>query len=380
MGFLSVNGCLVLILMTTTIPLQLVLAAAGGRRRSDAPAMYVFGDSTMDVGNNNYLPGDFPRADKPYYGVDFPGSRPTGRWSNAKALGFRRSPPAYLSLTPGTSRRVVRGIGGVSYASAGAGILDSTHAGKYTPLSKQVRNFGATRAQIVAQLGNCTANDMLSKSLFLISIGSNDIAVFATAVSHKSMSATELQSDVAALYRSLISNYTAAITELYGMGERKFGVINAAAIGCVPATRAQSPTGACAGGLNELVAGFNDALRSVLARLGSDRRSLHGGLAYAVADLYGLMQATIANPRAYEERGQRVLRRRAAGGGERLLPSCQPNATLCVDRRRYLFWDSSHPTQRAAKLIASAFYGDLARFTAPISFKQLVRSNPGTGS
>jgi hypothetical protein len=55
-------------------------AAAGGR---PPPAMFVFGDSTLDVGNNNYLPGpDVPRANKPYYGIDFPGSLPTGRFSN----------------------------------------------------------------------------------------------------------------------------------------------------------------------------------------------------------------------------------------------------------------------------------------------------------
>ena len=72
---------------TKALVLGLVLGAVAGIRPSklvrEVPAMYVFGDSTVDVGNNNYLPGDFPRADKPYYGVDFPGgARPTGRWSN----------------------------------------------------------------------------------------------------------------------------------------------------------------------------------------------------------------------------------------------------------------------------------------------------------
>ena len=55
------------------------VVAAGGR----PPAMYVFGSSILDVGNNNYLPG--PAADKanyPYNGIDFPGSIPTGRFSN----------------------------------------------------------------------------------------------------------------------------------------------------------------------------------------------------------------------------------------------------------------------------------------------------------
>ena len=76
-------------------------------------------------------------------------------------------------------------------------------AGTNIPLSKQVRNFGTTRAQMVASLGSTTANDLLSKSLFLVAIGTNDMAAFA---------ATHQQTDVAAFYSSLISNYSAAIT------------------------------------------------------------------------------------------------------------------------------------------------------------------------
>ncbi|KAJ3684011.1 hypothetical protein LUZ61_013175 [Rhynchospora tenuis] len=46
------------------------------------PAIYVFGDSTADVGNNNYLPGSIPKANFPHNGIDYPHSRPTGRFSN----------------------------------------------------------------------------------------------------------------------------------------------------------------------------------------------------------------------------------------------------------------------------------------------------------
>ncbi|KAF8672863.1 hypothetical protein HU200_049201 [Digitaria exilis] len=101
------------------------------------PAIYVFGDSTLDVGNNNYLPGkDVARANRSYYGIDFPGI-PTGRFSNgyntadcvAKSMGFGSSPPPYLSLlAPTTSSLLVLTAltTGVSYASGDAGILDST--------------------------------------------------------------------------------------------------------------------------------------------------------------------------------------------------------------------------------------------------------------
>ena len=80
-GGVGVVVVTVLQLIAVTISIQLALAAGGN---TVPPALYVFGDSILDVGNNNYLPGaDVPRANTPCYGVDFPGgARPTGRWSN----------------------------------------------------------------------------------------------------------------------------------------------------------------------------------------------------------------------------------------------------------------------------------------------------------
>lgn len=48
------------------------------------PAMYIFGDSLVDVGNNNHLKLSFSKADYHPYGVDFPNHIPTGRFSNGK--------------------------------------------------------------------------------------------------------------------------------------------------------------------------------------------------------------------------------------------------------------------------------------------------------
>lgn len=49
---------------------------------ANVPAVYIFGDSTADVGNNNYLAGSNAKANFPHNGIDFPNSRPTGRFSN----------------------------------------------------------------------------------------------------------------------------------------------------------------------------------------------------------------------------------------------------------------------------------------------------------
>jgi hypothetical protein len=68
------------LVLCLVMSVQVLCVAAGAGR---LPAIYVLGDSTLDVGNNNYLRGlDVPRANKPYYGVDFPGSTPTGRFNN----------------------------------------------------------------------------------------------------------------------------------------------------------------------------------------------------------------------------------------------------------------------------------------------------------
>ena len=49
---------------------------------AEVPAIFILGDSTSDVGTNNYLPGSNIRANFPHNGIDFPFARATGRFSN----------------------------------------------------------------------------------------------------------------------------------------------------------------------------------------------------------------------------------------------------------------------------------------------------------
>lgn len=64
---------------------ELALQGAAGHL---VPAVFVFGDSTVDVGNNNFLTGCTVvcKANHPYYGVDYPHHLPTGRFSNGYNL------------------------------------------------------------------------------------------------------------------------------------------------------------------------------------------------------------------------------------------------------------------------------------------------------
>ncbi|CAI0396596.1 unnamed protein product [Linum tenue] len=104
-------------------------AAGGGRgaptKEALVPAMFIFGDSLIDNGNNNNL-ASLAKANYLPYGIDFNGG-PTGRFSNgytmvdeiAEQLGLPLIPP-YTEATNGDVTR------GVNYASAAAGILDDT--------------------------------------------------------------------------------------------------------------------------------------------------------------------------------------------------------------------------------------------------------------
>jgi hypothetical protein len=78
------------------------------------------------------------------------------------------------------------------------------NAGNNIPLSKQVQYFNATRSKMIAAVGSGVVNTLLCNSVVLVGCGGNDLAAFYR-------SPPEQQSDVAAFYGSIISNYSAAI-------------------------------------------------------------------------------------------------------------------------------------------------------------------------
>ncbi|KAF1002432.1 hypothetical protein AG4045_001732 [Apium graveolens] len=91
-------------------------------------AFFVFGDSLVDNGNNNYLLTT-ARADSPPYGIDSFNRLPSGRFSNglnipdliSEKLG---APPTLPYLSPQLDGDNL--LTGANFASAGVGILNDT--------------------------------------------------------------------------------------------------------------------------------------------------------------------------------------------------------------------------------------------------------------
>ncbi|KAL9363822.1 hypothetical protein Peur_041695 [Populus x canadensis] len=133
----------------------------------DTSALYIFGDSGVDAGNNLYI----NTLAKPVFpnGIDFgkPFGTPSGRYSNgrisvdfivstAQELGLKNFPPPYLA--PTTVGDVL--LNGVSYASSGSGILNETGSffGGVISLENQIRYFNRTRQDIISNIGIRDAN------------------------------------------------------------------------------------------------------------------------------------------------------------------------------------------------------------------------------
>lgn len=70
-----------------TAALVLVIAAHEAEAAAATPrrAFFVFGDSLVDSGNNNFL-ATSARGDFPPYGINYPTHRPTGRFSDGLNL------------------------------------------------------------------------------------------------------------------------------------------------------------------------------------------------------------------------------------------------------------------------------------------------------
>ncbi|KAG5409237.1 hypothetical protein IGI04_005556 [Brassica rapa subsp. trilocularis] len=129
-------------------------------KRPSIPGVYIFGDSLVDAGNNNYLAISISKANYPRNGVDFPDEKATGRFSNGKnaadAIAEKFGlplPPPYLSLkVPFKEKeRKSAALTGVNFASGGAGIFNGSDQ------KLRLHDNGARRFLIlgVAQIG-CT--------------------------------------------------------------------------------------------------------------------------------------------------------------------------------------------------------------------------------
>ncbi|EOX97537.1 hypothetical protein QUC31_015641 [Theobroma cacao] len=333
---------------------------------AEVPAIFILGDSTADVGTNNYLPESGIRADFPHNGVDFPFARATGRFSNglntadflAKQFNFKRSPPSYLSLnaTSAIKRRRFRGI---NFSSAGSGLLDTTGQTpqkNVVPMGEQVYQFSTVYNDLLAIKGPSETKNLLSKSLFFISIGSNDI--LGNYHSSNPMPKEQFIPNLGLVYEQHLRN-------LISVGARKFGIVSVPPVGCCPSQRLLTANWDCLEELNDQARAFFSMVDTLMRNLSSEFKDMK----YSLGNAVEMALDVIDNHLNFNITD--VMSACCGNGTLNAESFCTPTANLCSNRRRYFFWDLFHPTQTASRLAAFTLYSGEPRFVAPINFSQL---------
>lgn len=334
--------------------LQLYILS-GEPAAAKVPALIVFGDSTVDTGNNNYI-STVIKSDFAPYGRDLQlgsgggGDQPTGRFSNGRlaidfiseAFGLPLLVPPYLDPNAKMSSLVT----GACFASAGAGYDNATSdLFSVLPLSKELDYFKEYAAKLRSFQGDDKAEETLSEALFIVSMGSNDFLENYYAVPRGHAAQYAAASDYAAYLLGVAESFVRA---LHALGARKVDLNGLPPMGCLPMER-RAVDGACTEEYNAVAQGFNAGLRALVERLDAE---LDGGARVVYGDVYGPVADVLADPAAYGFEDVRAGCCGTTGRFEMGYMCNQASPLTCADAGKYAFWDAIHPTEHLHRVIA----------------------------
>ncbi|KAL8131648.1 GDSL esterase/lipase At5g08460-like isoform X1 [Apium graveolens] len=335
-------------------------------------AMFAFGDSLTDPGNNNYLTS-LAKANYVPYGVDFYQSRPSGRFCNGKTVIDLLGELLGLPLLPAYADPLATGnniLKGVCFASAAAGILEESgqNLGERFSFRLQVQNFENLLNQLKNDMDDQELINYLKSSLAVVILGSNDYLNNYLLPSLYSSSYVYNPADYADL---LIKHYTRQILALYSLGLRKFFLAGIGQLGCIPNQLASglAPPGECVSYVNDVVGQFNIRLRSLVEQLNKSHRDA----IFVYGDTYGAFGDILRNPTAY---GFTVTDEGCCGiGRNKGQITCLPLLLPCKNRKEYLFWDAFHPTEAVNQILATRAYSGSPDDCYPINVQQMADYN-----
>ncbi|WOG87004.1 hypothetical protein DCAR_0206224 [Daucus carota subsp. sativus] len=333
-----------------------------------ARAFFVFGDSLVDNGNNDYL-ATTARADSPPYGIDYPTHRPTGRFSNglnipdliSEAIGAESTLP-YLSPQLAGERLLV----GANFASAGIGILNDTGIQflNIIRITKQLEYFEQYQTRLSSIIGVEQTQALVNQALVLITLGGND---FVNNYYLVPFSARSRQFSLPDYVVYIISEYKKVLRRLYELGSRRVLVTGTGPMGCVPAELAQrSRTGECAVELDRAANIFNPQLIQMINELNSEI----GTTIFVAVNAVQMHMDFIHDPQAYGFVTSKV----ACCGQGRFngIGLCTPLSNLCPNRDLYAFWDAFHPSEKANRIIVRQILTGTTEYMHPMNLSTIL--------
>ncbi|PSS19393.1 GDSL esterase/lipase [Actinidia chinensis var. chinensis] len=352
-------------------PQVLASLARACSQEPQVPALFIFGDSLVDNGNNNAIL-TLARANYRPYGIDFPQGT-TGRFTNgrtyvdvlAQLLGLPNYIPPYARIR---GRALLRGA---NYASGAAGIRDETgnNLGDHISMNRQVNNFARTVQEISRYFrrDNNALSGYLSKCILYCGLGSNDYLNNYFMPNFYSTSSQYTPQEYAA---TLLQDYSRQLTDLYNLGARKIVVAGVGQIGCIPyqLARYNGNGSKCNEDINSAITLFNSGLRKLVD--GFNNGQLPGSK-FVYLDSFQSSKDLVANAASY---GFKVVDKGCCGVGRNNGQiTCLPLQQPCEDRSTYLFWDAFHPTEVANIIFGKKSYSSRSQsYAYPINIQHLA--------
>lgn len=312
-------------------------------KNNTIPALFVFGDSIVDTGNNNCI-NTIAKVNYPPYGQDFMGGKPTGRFSNGKVpsdliaeeLGIKALLPAYLDPSLQTQDLVT----GVNFASGGAGYDPLTSDMELVfSLSDQLAMFKEYIMKLKGVVGEERTSKILRESLVIVAMGSNDImnTYFSTPL-------RKLVYDIPSYADLMVSYASSFVQDLHELGSHRIGVLGLPPIGCLPSQRTLK-----GGLLRKCVDSYNQASQLFNKKLSDELSFINRKIPEArinYLDMYYLPLDLIHNPEKY---GFGISNIGCCGSGTiEVVFLCK---STCSNVSEYVFWDSFHLTEKAYRLL-----------------------------
>ncbi|KAB1218481.1 GDSL esterase/lipase APG [Morella rubra] len=316
------------------------------------PAIITFGDSVVDVGNNDYLATIY-KANYPPYGRDFVNHKPTGRFCNGKlatdliaeTLGFKTYALAYLSPQASGKNLLI----GANFASAASGYDEKAATINHAiPLSQQLEYYKEYKTKLTKVAGSKKAASIIKDAIYILSAGSSDFLqnYYINPLVNKAYTPDEYAS-------ILVGTFSKFVKDLYGLGARKLGVNSLPPLGCLPAAITLlgfNEKRSCVSRANTDAQGFNKKINTAAANL---QKQLPG-LKIVVFDIYKPLYDLVQSP---SKNGFLEARRGCCGTGTIEFTSllCNPKTPgTCSNATQYVFWDSVHPSEAANQILADA--------------------------